>query len=108
MSDMIEDNMIEKVARAIALSMEHGFPNRMRQSWEEMSTPAQNAHRWRAKAAIEAMANPTLEMRKAAGETARKFNPGRSDDHIGAVAFDSISIYRDMIAAAIPKPKETP
>jgi len=57
--------MIEKVAQAIALSMEHGFPERTRQTWDEMSVPAKNAHRWRAKAAIEAMLDPTDAMKEA-------------------------------------------
>lgn len=46
---------------------------------------------------------PTPEMRRAANDCAAKFNPGRSTDHIGSVAFDAQSIYRAMVDAA-PQP----
>lgn len=49
---------------------------------------------------------PTPEMRRAANDCAAKFNPGRSTDHIGSVAFDAQSIYRAMVDAA-PQPSQS-
>lgn len=43
---------------------------------------------------------PTTAAREVALATATKFNPGRSEDHIKAVAFDAVSIYRAMLAAS--------
>jgi hypothetical protein len=50
--------------------------------------------------AFEALSEPTPAMRTAAYQTAEKYNHGQSTDHVGAVAFDSQSIYRAMIRAA--------
>lgn len=56
------DDMVERVAMALAAEMEEGFPRFTQQRWDQLTVLARAAFRQRARVAIEAMREPTAEM----------------------------------------------
>jgi hypothetical protein len=89
--------MIERVARSMAGDIEEGFPRRVQQSWDDLTTLAKAAMRQRARIAIEAMREPTEAM-AAAGDL-----PGWDD--ITTIGH-SLEVWHAMIETALtPSPK---
>jgi len=62
-----EDDMVERVAMALAANVEEGFPRFVKQSWDQYTELARTAFRLRARVAIEAMREPTQTMLDATG-----------------------------------------
>lgn len=54
-----------------------------------------------ARAALEAMKEPTPAQTAAIGAAAAQVNPHRSEDHIKSVALDGLTLYRAAIQAAL-------
>ena len=84
--------LIERVAIAIAHAMEADMPKFTQLPWDRMSVPAKAAHCRRARAAIEAMRDPTEEM-DMAGVNADSFRS------LGLLK--ARRIWGDMIDAAL-------
>jgi len=73
---------------ALSANLEEGFPRFTQQSWDQLSMPAKAVARTRARAAIEAMREPTEAMQKAG--------------YIVTVD-DEVDVWQTMIDAALGK-----
>lgn len=58
----MSNDMIERVAKALSTFDESNFPKFVKSDWEKLTPLARSAYRRRARAAIEAMREPTRMM----------------------------------------------